>query len=979
MVGQGRPITRPKPQRWLKAARTVCNGPFSLPCALLLWGFLVAAPCRAESYDVRLRFAWGSNTQTKQQWTGHIEINGGTFSHLQPLGIEPDESAALLLQENRIAIVPPSKRGFDGFDVSVQADPQATLRIRLTSDRADQPAVLEVPLQQVANKHWQAPLDELGSFLIVHRSPGDQLRVHLPRKSLIFHPGEPFQFQLQPDPQKELAEGPVQLELTLLPVGEKKSNKNALWKSTRQLEQGTARRESIDIELECPIQEGAYRLEIQAYSREGFAGRLVPGKQAKLLASRDVELVVFDPKAKLPPLTDRWEPVLSFDPAHPKWWQRLPAWARVPQLSGASLGALGNVRPLVRPTVAGDILELPSANQQEERPWQAYRLAVKEPGIPHLLEIEIPHTQAQHLGISIVEPDAAARVTSFGRDTGFYVEAPSSNSAQGSKLFRMVFWPRTRSPQIVLVNQHPTAVAQFGRITLSSQHPIADEQEAGSAKPHAERLAAGYLATPRLVDNMGAAELLDPQSGLSVDSWSTFLKSSRRLAQYLRYRGYNGVLLSVAADSSSLYPSKLVGQSPRYDTGLLAANGQDPIRKDVLELLLRTFDREGLRIVPTLQLATPLPRLERLRQNANSAQDGIAWVNSQGRTWLQQNTSQEGRAPYYNPLNRQVQSALVEVVSELTERYADHESFAGVALQLSGDGFALLPGPQWGMDDSTVADFCQENALQITGVGPNRFAQRAQQLLAAHGDTWQTWRTEKLTQLYAKIANTLQTRRSDLQLILTTEHLFAGQALQRQLRLALAGRTKLGRVLQEHGIDLAALNQVQGITPLSPYRLAAGDHFQRQALDQRINVATQQAELTSPNQRLPALFYHVSHPLRLASFDQKSAQGPSSTFYSTSFQSLAGGATARRALIHALAQNDAPLLVEGGDLLPLGQSQFTRPLLQTWQQLPGPEAEVRTEIHQPLVSRVYREANTTTVCLINEAPGPCRWNCLWTC
>ena len=64
-----------------------------------------------------------------------------------------------------------------------------------------------------------------------------------------------------------------------------------------------------------------------------------------------------------------------------------------------------------------------------------------------------------------------------------------------------------------------------------------------------------------------------------------------------------------------------------------------------------------------------------------------------------------GLAPYYNTLDPRVQEAMLAVVREVVERYAQHPSFAGLALRLSAYGYAQLPGPEWGMDDATIARF----------------------------------------------------------------------------------------------------------------------------------------------------------------------------------------------------------------------------------------------------------------------------------
>ncbi len=55
-------------------------------------------------------------------------------------------------------------------------------------------------------------------------------------------------------------------------------------------------------------------------------------------------------------------------------------------------------------------------------------------------------------------------------------------------------------------------------------------------------------------------------------------------------------MLGVLADGSTIYPSALADPTPRYDTGVFFTSAQDPVRKDVLEMLLRMFDREGMQL-----------------------------------------------------------------------------------------------------------------------------------------------------------------------------------------------------------------------------------------------------------------------------------------------------------------------------------------------------------------------------------------------
>src|SRR5690606_37620498 len=141
------------------------------------------------------------------------------------------------------------------------------------------------------------------------------------------------------------------------------------------------------------------------------------------------------------------------------------------------------------------------------------------------------------------------------------------------------------------------------------------------------------------------------------------------LVEYLSTEGYNSLLLTVFADGSTIYPSELLEPTPRYDTGVFFSSGQDIQRKDVLELLYRLFDRAGFVLIPQLQFSTPLPALERQLAAQGSDAHGIELIGRDGRTWRESRPIRRGLAPYYNPLHPAVQSAILEVVRELVDRY----------------------------------------------------------------------------------------------------------------------------------------------------------------------------------------------------------------------------------------------------------------------------------------------------------------------
>ena len=129
-----------------------------------------------------------------------------------PLGIEADEAAAVRLSGSEIVVAPLVRRAFDGCDVTIRADENAQVTIQLRNPSGPDAKAIQASLAQLVREKFRQPLDDLGGYLLVHRSPGDKLRVSIDRPHLVFDPGERISLQLQADLKAEAAEAPVAIE-----------------------------------------------------------------------------------------------------------------------------------------------------------------------------------------------------------------------------------------------------------------------------------------------------------------------------------------------------------------------------------------------------------------------------------------------------------------------------------------------------------------------------------------------------------------------------------------------------------------------------------------------------------------------------------------------------------------------------------------------------------------------------------------------
>ena len=172
------------------------------------------------------------------------------------------------------------------------------------------------------------------------------------------------------------------------------------------------------------------------------------------------------------------------------------------------------------------------------------------------------------------------------------------------------------------------------------------------------RLLAAYFDKPLFPENFSASEMADEGTGRSLRDWVTFYEGGKRLVEYLKHVGYNGAVVCVARQGSTIYPSLALNPTPKYDTGTLFSTGQDPVRKDVLEMLFRLFDREGLKLVPAVQFSSTLGDLEASCARPGNEAEGIRLTGARGERGANLQGTDHGMAPHYNPLDPRVQDAM---------------------------------------------------------------------------------------------------------------------------------------------------------------------------------------------------------------------------------------------------------------------------------------------------------------------------------
>jgi hypothetical protein len=954
MAGQGRPhrsLLGSRPGLIVRACWCLL-----LTCGATLWA--QEAPPNPELIELELRIAIGGGAP--QAWRGSIAVEDGDVALVRVLGLEPDTPGAARSVNGRLEFQQRSPHGYDGFDVVVRGPRSGKLRINIASQ--GEPQHIEVPLGELINGVNSSALDDQQNRLLVRRTPGDKLRVLFERDNLVFDTGETFTFSVQPHEAGLPTDTQLRCRVRLLNAGDAE-----IWNTETDFRIGRDGAAPTLGPFACPLPaaEGVYRATIEIIHPPRLGVALV---RTKPLLARDVQLVAI---SLTPPEPDDtpFANVLEIDPAHPGWLDRLTRLSRLPSIPGfANKEPLDNKKSSVVEHHGAKLVQLGTGG------WQAYPLPLKNIGAPHVLEVEFPRDASQSLGISIVEPNAAGHVAPLGVDSGVIHTATIGEAASGMLKHRLVFWPKTKTPLVLLTNRDTKQPALYGKLrvlagprNLPSQ--LADNEPRG-------RLVAAYYDKPLFAENFGAGEALDAATSRTLDDWNTFYLGARRMIEELKFAGYNGAVISVVCEGSALYPSQLLEPTPKYDMGQFFATGQDPLRKDVVEMLFRLFDREGLQLVPAVQFATPLVELE---QHAADPEEGLGLtlIGPEGKPYAVVRGTRRGIAPYYNPLDERVRRAMRHVVDEIASRYGHHEAFAGVSLQLSPDTFAQLPGEEWGYDDVTIRNFARESKKSLPNSGPTRFAQRARQLQGPDREVWLAWRAKQMSLLYTSIERDLLRHRGNARLFLAGGEMLHSEALERSLRPALPPHAKLREALLSIGFDPQLLQGHSNLVFLRPQREFAPGELASKAAQIELNRSTEfddlLARLTNPGMH----WFHEPATLRLPEFDAASPFGADKTHLFLAAQLARTGSEARKAFVRSLAAYDATAVASGGWMLPLGQEEATRDIFAVYRSLPPQtleRIENESERTQPLIVRQAAHEGRTYALLINPSPWPLKVN-----
>lgn len=995
---------------------------------------LLAAEPNVPVPTMKIRLEWGGNQQAKV-WNGTLRISNGRFLNMVALDIESDTPGRFLISDDEIVIRGQSPRWYSGLDVTMELLPESILTLELYARAQSENVIkIEVPLQDLLIRDHKDALDGQGNRIVFHRMVSDVIRFQSSHDRMIFSPGEIMSAKVvvpvySPVSWKQAVDWELyqsnsfrrlnQGHLADLPAGSMET-------LSVPLEFAVPKKEGVytlflRIRNQYSVVEQIVhqrRIEFVVYGQDGPTPYGWSEYDFLRSESRNRRVLI----AEIDPVR---ESQFSF------FRNPFPNFLTY----GTTSTLQSNMGPLLRMgqkmsrfshSRQRQVASWVGCHLKLNNPGRPHVLEIDYPengaqtlGI-HILEQQSGrplHVVSQNTGVYVdstsqLQEAMGTHSLLFWPRTFSPVVVLSNLSRQQIALLGHIrlyevqdaLLPgsvpefqttRTFGEKLRDVANRALRFTKNGKTTLEkSESEILSRQEkkennrirpnheSGESQMESSGLGifsqAGfskrarsfgvYLSKPLFPEDFGASGQTETVSGRTLDDWMTFWEAAQRMVGYMKYQGYNSIILAVWADGSTIYPSNLLYPTPRYDTGGIFSDSPDPVRKDVLELLMRICDRAGVELIPEIQFSTPLPRLERLITGSASDQ-GIRLTHRNGHLWQLQPGFH--RVPYYNPIHEKVQQEMQNVVQELVSRYSHHPAFGGISVQLSEDGYAQLPGVDWGYDFGTVQQFVSETGVKVPLLNGDQKSDYAGFLLGKVQREWLNWRTRKLTELYSKFHQIVTSERSDSLLFLNAVESLGGSRGSTAVFKALREGKPQRELLIDRGIDPIQLSAQTGIVWLKPGNIAPMHLLAGGALENDANTSSEMDAMIRASSSAGSLFYHPPHQFRLESLQNVMPASQSKSYFLS--QTMPSGIENRRRFAQSLASLDAKRVFDGGWMFPMGQEQILRRWRRAFLSLPAEtfqpvSGQQQDRSTQPITVRKYESLEETVLYIVNESP-----------
>lgn len=940
---------------------------WSATFALICMNALVSV-C-AEEINIRARITWGGGSA--KNWQGRIWVEGGSVSGKKVLSLDSKTPGSIFIKGRQLFIQSRRETNYGAVDVNLAGDSSTRVFVEFASRGTNEiqaPVRNSILLSELVQSARGIPIDSQNNRVHLARVPGDQLRISTNRQSMVFRPGQEFEFSVASSHLTTTPSTDCKLRARLYSNDGKEK-----WSGEYDCisDSNGVLTVKQDIKVQVPLDGGAHNIQLDVY---------VPGNRYtftsdRTVASRAIEFVVvpFGDAETFNSQNNQWSLNHEIDPTQANWWDTVQQHVPIGRFAGFSQPVMGNERSRITENDNGRWLEIDPGG------WNAFPLSIQNPGEPHLLEIEFLAKQKLLAGISLVQKDRTNQIPAFGVDSGVAYEKPRyhGDTIEEPIKHKMLFWPDSNELFLLIANHDKSNKCLLGKIKIKVGPTRINNPGASVTKSETNnRKTWAYFESPLFPENFGAIPGVDAQFNQSIDDWQMFYDGADRFLQYLEHANTDGAIVTVACEGSAIYPSQVMEPTPKYDSGQFFTDGRDIVRKDVLNMMFEMFDRESKTLVPAIELSSPIPALERIRREFPDRAVGLDLYHIHGHLLENDPNYSSHLSVSYNPLHPDVQQAIANIANELLEKYGHHKSFGGIAIKCGQNSFVTLPSQLWGYDLATVNRFVSETGTQPPAdidLNTASMKQLATWLLREHRATWLNWRSRKISMMFHRIGDMVKTVNPNAKLFITGVDMYQGDEARLAISPSLRWSPDFNAFKLQMGINHAEISShpqiewIEGNTDLPGWTLSESRIAEQVS---KSNAARAFAKSTRGGE------LNVSRIL-WSEFDQ--LPGTSSTNNSNSVvraQILAQGAFKQRQFFaQRLALSDTNLFVQGGRLLPIGQESALEKWMQVYKQLPaGRFDEVKPEDSQTscdsLVVRHQVIGQRRYFYAVNQSPWP---------
>ena len=974
--------------------------------------------------SVSIQIEWGDGRP--RAWSGTISVVQKTDAraplHWRLLCEDHDAAVSIHAEKNTLFIHDYRPREHNGVEVQIADWRHARLAIKVAAQEEPQVVTeINISVAEVFANTVLRQLDGNGNRLTVSRSEDASLRIvhsdsNEPAHGSVYRGGETVRFMAWPMLQvRSGSSAPRELLMTVRDV----LTEMELSVESRLIHaddapavpagEGVEVRsfQPIEFEVELPEHDSVCEVAFEIVERSGFGW-------SRPVATHSIDLFVVDDEPLREP-SEAWTLVYELDPASPRLHERLrrlsstmsslsvpalplpsvklpalpfPSMTRpnipLPKMPNVPLPAVSSLVPrvsgllshgdsVVEPHPQGAVLRLPPVPSTDQPSWEGVVIAGAAVGKPHLVEIEYPRHQVATFGVSVLEVGASGGSVEQQYAGGFEVEPPVASDEPQDQLGRhaFVFWPSTANPVIALMNLSDRNAAVFGKVRVfAGPGRLPAMQAVSPTQPNdasdAVRPIHGFVDSPGRIAygvggrSVGQVEQLPAQG-------SRMLLGVRRSLEWLAAQGAGGAMVTVVRDGAAVWPSELTKDSPRWFGGV----GVPQRQRDVLELLCRLYEREGMQFVPALSFNAPVPSLEVLLARGSQQEGSQAGILLVGEDGKPRRLSGRPTALHYNILDPRVQHVVESFVGEVIDRVGESRAVKGVSLVLSHDGWLHLPGVAWGLDDITFARFANDVGIE-SGAGEDRFSQRAAFVRGPGKDMWLSWRSRELSSFYSRLGGMVSVKDHEKVLYVAPTTLLSLGELASRLRPSLAEKPSFGAGFwREIGVDPASLANRGNIVFLSPHVHRTEGDLVGRGIDDRVNRSVALARGAVSARRRGAVAVEIPCRVNIGNIVPHGPFGSAATDGEVSAYAVRCSDQATRSWAESLVVGDAEIIFDMGMM-------FAQPSLsgvlarRAFASLPYGSLQLVDPLPAPLVVRAGESPFGAVLLVANASAVPVR-------